>query len=140
MESIFESLENLNVSEECFDEIMGIVEFLISEQITPQKVEDKLGLEKAREFMKAYATERKQAVERGAHPDETSVEAYSRILGNRDKNEDLPYKKVKGSGSHAHLGAGDGEFHQGKPFKAVKDENGNWIYKKNDKEQVRYSK
>ena len=30
---IFESLENLNVSEECFDEIMGIVEELLSEDI-----------------------------------------------------------------------------------------------------------
>ena len=29
--SIFESLENLNVSEECFDEIMGIVEELLEE-------------------------------------------------------------------------------------------------------------
>ena len=31
MESIFESLENLNVSEECFNEIMGIVEEILSE-------------------------------------------------------------------------------------------------------------
>ena len=31
--SIFESLENLNVSEECFDDIMGIVEELLSEDI-----------------------------------------------------------------------------------------------------------
>ena len=31
MESIFESLENLNVSEECFDEIIGIVEEIINE-------------------------------------------------------------------------------------------------------------
>lgn len=30
MESIFENLENLNVSEECFDEIMGIVESIVS--------------------------------------------------------------------------------------------------------------
>ena len=29
--NIFESLENLNVSEECFDEIMGIVEDILSE-------------------------------------------------------------------------------------------------------------
>jgi hypothetical protein len=29
---IFESLENLNVSEECFDEIMGLVEELLSEE------------------------------------------------------------------------------------------------------------
>ena len=31
MMNIFESLENLNVSEECFDEIMGIVEEYINE-------------------------------------------------------------------------------------------------------------
>ena len=31
MENIFESLENLNISEECFDEIMGIVEEIINE-------------------------------------------------------------------------------------------------------------
>ena len=31
---IFENLENLNVSEECFDEIMGIVEELLSERVT----------------------------------------------------------------------------------------------------------
>ena len=31
--NIFESLENLNVSEECFDDIMGIVEELLSEDI-----------------------------------------------------------------------------------------------------------
>jgi hypothetical protein len=31
MESAFESLENLNVSEECFDEIIGIVEAIIDE-------------------------------------------------------------------------------------------------------------
>jgi hypothetical protein len=34
--SIFESLENLNVSEECFDDIMGIVEEIINE-VTSKK-------------------------------------------------------------------------------------------------------
>ena len=33
---IFESLENLNVSEECFDEIMGLVEAIISESTWDQ--------------------------------------------------------------------------------------------------------
>ena len=33
--SIFEELENLNVSEECFDDIMGIVEELIDEVLNP---------------------------------------------------------------------------------------------------------
>lgn len=31
--NIFESLENLNVSEECFDDIIGIVEELLSENL-----------------------------------------------------------------------------------------------------------
>ena len=39
---VFESLENLNVSEECFDSIMGIVEEIISENIY-QDIEDKWG-------------------------------------------------------------------------------------------------
>ena len=34
MMSIFESLENLNVSEECFDDIMGIIEELLNEKVT----------------------------------------------------------------------------------------------------------
>lgn len=35
MESIFESLENLNVSEECFNDILGIVEEYINELKAP---------------------------------------------------------------------------------------------------------
>jgi hypothetical protein len=35
--SIFESLENLNVSEECFDDIMDIVEELLSEDISKEE-------------------------------------------------------------------------------------------------------
>ena len=31
---IFESLENLNVSEECFNDIVGIVEYFISEKVS----------------------------------------------------------------------------------------------------------
>ena len=39
MSDIFESLENLNVSEECFDDIMGIVEELLDEGVL-QKVKN----------------------------------------------------------------------------------------------------
>ena len=43
--SIFESLENLNVSEECFEDIMGIVEELLNEGINSleKRIEDKHG-------------------------------------------------------------------------------------------------
>ena len=36
---IFESLENLQVSEECFDDIIGIVEELLSENLTGKAAE-----------------------------------------------------------------------------------------------------
>lgn len=37
---IFESLENLNISEECFDEIMGLVEEILSENYTNDYAKD----------------------------------------------------------------------------------------------------
>lgn len=40
MESIFESLENLNVSEECFDEIMDIVEDIYDSVLNQAGKED----------------------------------------------------------------------------------------------------
>jgi hypothetical protein len=38
---IFESLENLNVSEECFDEIMGLVEEILSEEDVYEPAQDR---------------------------------------------------------------------------------------------------
>lgn len=49
MKSIFENLENLNVSEECFEDIVNIVEEHINElldMLNPQKREEK-AIEKA---------------------------------------------------------------------------------------------
>ena len=44
--SIFESLESLNVSEECFDDIMGIVEEIIDEVLVgPHKEKGATGEE-----------------------------------------------------------------------------------------------
>ena len=39
--SIFESLENLNVSEECFDEIMGLVEATLKDRLTMGELREK---------------------------------------------------------------------------------------------------
>ena len=39
--NIFESLENLNVSEECFDEIMGLVEEILSEEDNYEAAQDR---------------------------------------------------------------------------------------------------
>jgi hypothetical protein len=47
---IFESLENLNVSEECFDDIMGIVEDLLSEDIKSE-IHKKVAPEKRYELL-----------------------------------------------------------------------------------------
>ena len=46
MINIYESLENLNVSEECFNDIMGIVEELLSEDIESYSQKKKEALEK----------------------------------------------------------------------------------------------
>jgi hypothetical protein len=53
--NIFESLENLNVSEECFDEIMELVEELLSEKVqdTIDKKYD-MNPEKGQFYSKAY--------------------------------------------------------------------------------------
>ena len=51
--NIFESLENLNVSEECFDDIMGIVEELLSEDV--YSAIDKYAPEKDRERLRNKA-------------------------------------------------------------------------------------
>ena len=40
--SIFESLENLNVSEECFDDIVSIVEEIISENAVDDYYQDRI--------------------------------------------------------------------------------------------------
>ena len=74
---IFESLENLNVSEECFDEIMGIVEEILSEGM-PNGT-----------FARAY----KKALDIGAKPGEMIIKAGNKIA---DKASDA-VTNMKGS-------------------------------------------
>lgn len=69
--NIYESLENLQVSEECFDEIMGIVEELLNESNpeTIQKVANKraydAGFHSEKEFNRGIVTpEGKKAQEK----------------------------------------------------------------------------
>ena len=52
--NIFESLENLNVSEECFNDIIGIVEDLLSEDVDDikKRIEKKYG--KAKGYLDSY--------------------------------------------------------------------------------------
>lgn len=64
--NIYESLENLNVSEECFEDIMGIVEELLSESLYSQaektgkldsKLDRKINEIKVKEFIEASKRE-----------------------------------------------------------------------------------
>ena len=62
---IFESLENLNVSEECFDEIMGIVEDTFEEMLRKKReLEDE-----RRADRRATAKERAQIEAKGKYED-----------------------------------------------------------------------
>ena len=75
--NIFESLENLNVSEECFDEIMGIVEEIINE-VSVGNLSQKAtkSLEKAKvanqEAIKNFKKEQKKE-----QPDELKLSRYA---------------------------------------------------------------
>ena len=72
---IFESLENLNVSEECFDEIMGLVEELLSEG---EKVDN------------YYRTKLEKV-----NQDLASAKSHQRKLNNTvDKKTNKEYKKA----------------------------------------------
>ena len=74
--SIFEDLENLNVSEECFDDIMGIVEKLILDEKLQDTIDKKYDLkpEKGQFYSKAYQ-EYKNAEEKG---DPSAEEKYKK--------------------------------------------------------------
>jgi hypothetical protein len=62
---IFESLENLNVSEECFDEIMGIVEDTFEDMLRKKReLEDE-----RRADRRAIAKERAQIEAKGKYED-----------------------------------------------------------------------
>ena len=86
---IFESLENLNVSEECFDEIMGLVEEILDESTDTiyKSIENKYGKpeydEEWEPTNKSAELERKFA---RAHSNEF-VDAYMREY---EKGKDLP--------------------------------------------------
>ena len=62
---IFESLENLNVSEECFDEIMGLVEDTFEDMLRKkQELEHD-----RRAFRREIAKERAQIEAKGKYED-----------------------------------------------------------------------
>ena len=82
MESIFESLENLNVSEECFNSILSIVEEIISEYDEKDRAEaaNKVIPKRQQAFNAACAKlskiQDKIPLERGLKGKLTSVEKY----------------------------------------------------------------
>ena len=96
--SIFESLENLNISEECFDEIMDIVEkLLINEKVTVSKWveaankalgprEDKMSQELIKNVFKKEnnGDEAHNAVHRLAH-----AKAVSKLAPSDDNAQDV---------------------------------------------------
>jgi hypothetical protein len=73
---IFENLEQLNVSEECFDEIMGIVEELLNEKIT----------------MKEWTDKAKQVLPNRSKEVDKKEEAYLKSVGVKPEDKDKFYK------------------------------------------------
>ena len=85
---IFESLENLNVSEECFDDIMGIVEEILGEDIhsaidkyykgkrNKKDLHDRAGKNATLERIEAWDRERKEGL--------TDDEAFNKVYDKRN--------------------------------------------------------
>ena len=111
---IFENLENLNVSEECFDEIMGIVEALLSEDLA-EKTKEKYGADSPQYYKaddlwdKAWTQAQKYFAAKGANHDLSTrrdigqdkhvenevkrgkVPSYKRAAQNKKDFEELGY-------------------------------------------------
>ena len=96
MESIFESLENLNVSEECFDEIMGIVEDLLSEDIKSyaQKKAEEAG-NKENKYIKRLQKVVSAKKENGSLPDKKFADKlFPKLFANKYRQEKDKYEKL----------------------------------------------
>ncbi len=84
--NIFENLENLNVSEECFDEIMGIVEDIINEM-------NPFTVGKVNALRKKNVDD---AVERvKSDPRDHFIQQASKAIDKLHKNQDLSRKYVQ---------------------------------------------
>ena len=91
---IFESLENLPVSEECFDEIMGLVEEILSEDIETT-IKDKYGEPKYKEPYYSPANKSAQLLDKVAQAQNDEIEQAAerenkspvRIWGKRNKGK-----------------------------------------------------
>ena len=95
MMDIFESLENLNVSEECFDEIVGIVEEMLKDRMTvgqlnavADKVQDNRAeqLKRAREKYGEGSIEVHRAQHRLGKASSLSMNDKQRPLDVREKS------------------------------------------------------
>ena len=83
---IFESLENLNVSEECFDEIMGIVEEIIAE------TNDKKYREQTSKYIYDISRPDCYRERKNKKDDVNSPDLHDLVLKHSEKNK-LPYEK-----------------------------------------------
>ena len=82
---IFESLENLNVSEECFDEIVGIVEEIINE----------VSIGKWKEAAASSLPKRKEAFEKTVDNAKKSWDNYAELSKKYPEDEYALYKKAE---------------------------------------------
>lgn len=93
---IFESLENLNVSEECFDEIMGLVEELINEDILSAIHKYKTKQDKDKLMKRALDNQNKElasAAEREKRSEDGDPIPYEGALGKRGYTYDQAFHK-----------------------------------------------
>ena len=94
--NIYESLENLNVSEECFDEIMGIVEEIINEVSDEWKQACKdSARSKSEYFRRKYDEARSNYAENRSSKNGDKVLDASVLSDKADRREDKLNKAIE---------------------------------------------
>lgn len=116
--SIFESLENLNVSEECFDDIMDIVEEILSEEDKNKYEED---LVTRRWFRKPYWQEPMSKTKKHYKGLNTRLKYFrSQFEKNGEEKADQEWNRAEKSERTIHANRGDHtDFHRGNDLSAI---------------------
>lgn len=145
--SIFESLENLNVSEECFDEIMGIVEDMIDEVLVGDYKEKGAGdgeVNVKRELQKHFSGKlrgiRKHAEKANKGREREAKELHNQIKGQEEKTNAAREKWFKDSDASHQAFQDYKQAQDGTPLKDKLDKQHDKLSDKSHKSFQKYNK
>ena len=145
--SIFESLESLNVSEECFDDIMGIVEEIIDEILVGDYKEKGAGdgeVNIKRELQKHFSGKlrgiRKHAAKANKGREKEAKELHGQIKGQKGKTDAARDKWFKDADASHQAFQDYQQAQDGTPLKDKLDKQHDKLSNKSEKSYQKYKK